>query len=155
MRYKRPESVLVVVSNERSEVLQLRRADVMDFWQSVTGALKWNEDAATAAQRELLEETGLVANDLVATGIEQRFEIVMPWKSRYAPEVTHNTERVFWAQVRGRPDLRLNPHEHVESRPALPAAQAAAQASSWTDRAAIEQLLIQRGDGDERSSFTH
>ena len=154
MQYKRPESVLVVVSNEHSEVLQLRRADVPDFWQSVTGALKWNEDAATAAQRELLEETGLIANDLVATGIEQRFEIVMPWKSRYAPEVTHNIERVFWAQVRGRPEVRLNPHEHVESR-WLPAAQAAAEASSWTDRAAIEQLLIQRGDGDERSSFTH
>lgn len=154
MHYKRPESVLVVVSNEHGEVLQLRRADVPDFWQSVTGALKWNEDAAAAAQRELLEETGLIANDLVATGIEQCFEIVMPWKSRYAPEVTHNTECVFWAQVWGRPVVRLNPHEHVESR-WLPSAQAAVQASSWTDRAAIEQLLIQRGDGDERSSFTH
>ena len=154
MRYKRPESVLVVVSNEHNEVLQLRRADIPDFWQSVTGALKWNEDAAAAAQRELLEETGLVANDLVATGIEQRFEIVMPWKTRYAPEVTHNTERVFWAQVRGRPDVRLNPHEHIESR-WMTAMMAAKSASSWTDRTAIEQLLIQRGDGDERSSFTH
>ncbi|HEX6549558.1 MAG TPA: dihydroneopterin triphosphate diphosphatase, partial [Gammaproteobacteria bacterium] len=34
--FKRPESVLVVIYTSRGEVLQLRRREPADFWQSVT-----------------------------------------------------------------------------------------------------------------------
>jgi dATP pyrophosphohydrolase len=42
-RYKRPESVLVVIHTATGEVLVLRRCQPPDFWQSVTGSLRWEE----------------------------------------------------------------------------------------------------------------
>ncbi|MCW8948496.1 MAG: NUDIX domain-containing protein, partial [Sedimenticola sp.] len=42
-RYKRPESVLVVIYTDQGEVLMLNRTRPKGFWQSVTGSLKWGE----------------------------------------------------------------------------------------------------------------
>ena len=47
--YKRPESVLVVVHSSDGMILLLKRADIEDFWQSVTGSLDWGETASAAA----------------------------------------------------------------------------------------------------------
>ena len=61
-KFKRPESVLVVVYTRTGKVLLLKRADDPDFWQSVTGSLLWEEtEPRQAAARELREETGLRA----------------------------------------------------------------------------------------------
>ena len=40
-RYKRPESVLVVVYTRSNEILALRRKQPNYFWQSVAGSLEW------------------------------------------------------------------------------------------------------------------
>ena len=59
---KRPESVLIIVSTLNAEVLLLRRRRPPGLWQSVTGSLEWGEGPRSAAQRELHEETGIVAD---------------------------------------------------------------------------------------------
>ena len=64
-KYKRPESVLVVIYSKTGHVLMMQRVFPKEFWQSVTGSLEWGENAEQAAKRELKEETGLDANGLI------------------------------------------------------------------------------------------
>ncbi|MBK8897167.1 MAG: dihydroneopterin triphosphate diphosphatase [Candidatus Competibacteraceae bacterium] len=140
-RYKRPESVLVVVYTATDEVLLLRRCQPPDFWQSVTGSLDWEEtDPLDTARRELREETGL--GDEVAVvrcGTINRFPILPPWRPRYAPEAVENIEHVFQVRLSDRRPIVLNPAEHSEYE-WLPRAAAAARVTSWTNRDAILQL---------------
>lgn len=115
--FKIPESVLVVVHSADAEVLLIQRADVADFWQSVTGAKDWAEEPfeATAA-RELWEETGLVAGRdgvLSDWGLENIYAIYPQWRHRYRPGVSHNTERVFGFCVSAPVPVRLSPREHT------------------------------------------
>ena len=136
-RWKRPESVLVVVHADDGAVLLLQRADDPAFWQSVTGSLEPGESPLEAARRELREETGLALEprDL---RLRTRFAIGGPWRARYAPEVTHNVEHAFVVRVEGRPPVTLAADEHLACR-WLPAAAALALASSPTNRAAIRR----------------
>lgn len=140
-RYKRPESVLVVVYTTAAEVLVLRRCQPADFWQSVTGSLEWGEsDPLTAARRELWEETGLGAEaEIVACELSHRFPILPPWRHRYAPSVTENCEYVFRACLLERHPITLNPAEHKEYA-WLPRTEAAVRVISWTNREAILRL---------------
>lgn len=118
MRYKLPQSVLVVIHTADLRVLLIRRADSADeFWQSVTGSKDAEDEpyAATAA-REVLEETGM---DVHAPGctlrdwnLENVYSIYPQWLHRYAPGVRQNTERVFGLQVPGDTPVVLNPREH-------------------------------------------
>lgn len=120
--YKIPQSVLVVIYTPLLQVLLLRRADPVDevFWQSVTGS-KESEDepiAATAA-REVLEETGIdcrpgteLADALCDWRMENTYAIYPRWAHRYAPGVTHNTERVYGLQVPEVLPVRLSEREH-------------------------------------------
>jgi dATP pyrophosphohydrolase len=111
----------------------------VDFWQSVTGSLERDESPPAAAERELSEETGL---SLPVRDCRQSrtFTILPEWRGRYAPDTMTNCEHVFAAVCEGRPDIRLNPREHVEYC-WLPRKAAAAQASSWTNRDAILALV--------------
>jgi len=139
--YRRPESVLVVVHTRAGEVLLLRRREPSDWWQSVTGALEDGETALRAARRELHEETGLFGDaELEDAGIVNRYPIIEPWRSRYAPGVSHNTEHVFRVVVERFEPANVPTEEHLEHR-WLPRAEAAAAASSATDRAAILALV--------------
>jgi dihydroneopterin triphosphate diphosphatase len=140
-RYKRPESVLVVVYTAAGEVLVLRRRQPPGFWQSVTGSLHWEEtDPLEAARRELREETGLGDTvEVIACGATNRFPILPPWRRRYAPEVTENLEQVFRVCLPERHPIILNPAEHGEYE-WLPRAVAAARVASWTNRDAILAL---------------
>ena len=49
----------MVVYAATGHILVMRRADLPDFWQSVTGSLDPGERPAATAVRELFEETGL------------------------------------------------------------------------------------------------
>ena len=56
MRYKIPQSVLVLIHTPALQVLMIRRADsASDFWQCVTGSKdEENEPFAQTAAREVL-----------------------------------------------------------------------------------------------------
>ncbi len=135
MPYKRPVSVLVVIYTAAAEVLLMQRCDVATFWQSVTGSLRDNETPLEAAKREVWEETGLVG-DLHDCQYQNRFKIVPPWRARYAPDVTHNTEHVFSMALPTRLPIKLNPREHSHYC-WLPRVEAAKMATSYTNRDAI------------------
>jgi len=140
MFFKRPESVLIIVYTYDGQVLMLERAQPVGFWQSVTGSLRQSETSFEAAQRELKEETGLVS-PLIETDLENHFPIAAEWRHRYAEVVTHNHETVFAVALDSIPQIRLNPREH--SRYCwLSREQAAAKASSWTNRDAILALVL-------------
>jgi dATP pyrophosphohydrolase len=119
--YKIPESVLVVIHTPRREVLLIERADHPGFWQSVTGSKDFaHESAWDTCRREVAEETGIVVGSAAVPLASLRdwqlanvYEIYPVWRHRYAPGVTHNTERVFGLTVPHRVPVQLNPREHL------------------------------------------
>lgn len=117
----------------------LRRREPANFWQSVTGSLKWDESAQAAARRELREETGL---DLEPFDQQQSntFEILPAWRNRYAPDVLTNLEHVFTVMCPEQFRPVLNAGEHVDFQWSSQA-EALDQASSYTNRDAIEKYV--------------
>ena len=115
-KYKRPESVLILIYSLTGHVLMLHRTFPEDFWQSVTGSLEWGESAAAAAVRELREETGLDGSDLVNCDYSQEFEIYSIWRDRYPPGTLNNQEHVFLLELENCQSVDLNPREHTEYR---------------------------------------
>ncbi len=145
-RYKRPESVLVVIFTQRGEFLLLRRIWPPAFWQSVTGSLREDETRRAAAIREVGEETGIMApSALIDLGCSQRFPIPPRWRrARYAPGIHYNREYWFALPLAHRRRVRLNPREHLDHL-WLPAARAASLTRSWTNRLAIQYLAGRAG----------
>jgi dATP pyrophosphohydrolase len=141
MAYKIPFSVLVVIHTVELEVLLLERADRPEFWQSVTGSMHEGEAAAQTALREVGEETGIDAAGyaLLDWRVQNRFEIFRHWSSRFAPGVTHNTERVFGLTLPGRLPVTIAPREHTRYQ-WLPWRAAAEKVFSWTNADAIWML---------------
>jgi dATP pyrophosphohydrolase len=141
--FKKPESVLVVIHTPALEVLLIERTLHRGFWQSVTGSLEEGESPRDAAQREVAEETGIIAahEALCDWKLSNRFEIFAQWRHRYAPGITHNDEHVFSLQVPTSCAVRLAPEEHVNSA-WLPWQEAAAQCFSWSNRDAILMLPL-------------
>src|SRR5450830_1045218 len=148
MRYKIPESVLVVIHTADLQVLLIERADKPGFWQSVTGSLDAaDEPLRTTATRELFEETGIVADGerivLRDWHISNVYEIYPVWRHRYAPGVTHNTEHVFGLLVPQAIPVVLAPREHTRYQ-WLPYRAAADQCFSPSNAEAILQLPSMR-----------
>lgn len=140
-RFKRPDSVLVVIYSRTGQVLLLKRADHPDFWQSVTGAMEWQEhDPRATAVRELREETGLTVEpgQLRDLALVQRYRILPRWRHRYAPDVEENTERAYALELDAPTELTLHP-EHTEYA-WFDFPDAAARVASWSNRAAIERV---------------
>ncbi|HUP96165.1 MAG TPA: dihydroneopterin triphosphate diphosphatase [Burkholderiales bacterium] len=139
--YKQPISVLVIVHTPDLQVLLLERADRPGFWQSVTGSQLEGETLERTALRELAEETGIDASryGLIDWQQQNRYEIYLRWRHRYAPGVTHNTEHVFAVEVPGPLDIVLAPREHL-AYAWLPCHEAAEKAFSWSNAEAIREL---------------
>ena len=130
--FKIPESVLVVIYTQALDVLLIKRADAVDFWQSVTGSKDALEESfEQTAWREVLEETGiacspgtLLENKLSDWHLENVYEIYPQWRHRYAPGVFMNTEHLFGLEVPHGTEVSLSPREHTAYQ-WLPYAQAA------------------------------
>ncbi|MFM2111675.1 MAG: hypothetical protein RLZZ271_335 [Pseudomonadota bacterium] len=122
MRFKIPQSVLVVIHTPQLDVLLIERADEAGrptgHWQSVTGSKDFEDESFEAtAQREVREETGIETDApghrLADWALENVYDIWPQWLHRYPPGVTRNTERVFGLCVPERLTPRLNPREHT------------------------------------------
>lgn len=139
--YKRPESVLVVIHTPDLQFLMLERARHPGYWQSVTGSREDGESFLETALREIREETGLAVrpDQLVVWPGENVYTIMPEWRHRYAPEVTHNHERVFSLCLPGPCDIRIAPTEH-RAWCWLPATEAAEACFSASNRDAIVAL---------------
>ncbi len=140
-KFKRPESVLVVVYTRTGKVLLLKRADDPDFWQSVTGSLLWEEtEPWQAAARELREETGLKATEALRDlQLTYRYPILPKWRQRYAPEVRENTEPAFALELPAELLITVNPAEHA-GYGWFTFDEAAGKVASWTNREIILKL---------------
>jgi dATP pyrophosphohydrolase len=149
--YKIPESVLVVIHSADLQVLLIERADKPGFWQSVTGSLDApDEPLAQTAARELFEETGIAAADVVG-GVDGAeivlrdwhlsniYTIYPVWRHRYAPGVTENTEHVFSVEVPRDIAVTLSAREHLNYC-WLPYLEAADKCFSSSNAEAILQL---------------
>lgn len=118
MAYKQPVSVLVIVHTPDLKVLLMERTDFPDAWQSVTGSREDDERMIETACRELLEETGLDAQQHILRDWDycSDFEIYERWRHRYAPGVTTNTEHVFSLEVPETLAVTLAEREHSRYR---------------------------------------
>lgn len=122
--FKLPESVLVVIYTPALEVLLIKRADAIDFWQSVTGSKDTvTESFWQTAMREVFEETGIdcrlgtaLAQELFDWQLENVYDIYPRWQHRYAPGVMRNTEHLFGLRVPTGTPVCLSPREHTHYR---------------------------------------
>lgn len=137
--FKRPESVLVVVHTLGLDCLLLERIEPRGFWQSVTGTLRSTETPAECAARELREETGLAPAGLRDAHVQRSFPILPAWRSRYSPEVSSNTEHLWYLEVPEARAVRIEPSEHVAYL-WLPIDGAIEKVASWTNREALQRL---------------
>ena len=150
MKFKIPESVLVVIHTPALDVLLIERADFPDHWQSVTGSQEPGETLIQTATRELREETGIVATRF-GGAIDWRlcnvYEIYPKWRHRYPPGTTHNMEHVFGLRVPERVAVTTAHNEHLSSC-WMPWREAADKCFSWSNREAILRLpsrTVRRG----------
>ncbi|MFH1604872.1 MAG: dihydroneopterin triphosphate diphosphatase [Pseudomonadota bacterium] len=144
--FKIPRSVLVVIHTADLQVLMLERSGWPGFWQSVTGSVDYeDEPLMQTAAREVREETGFDASiyPIEDWNIENNFEIFKTFRTRYAPEVTHNLEHLFGLELPAKLPPQLDPTEHLRYE-WLPWEDAAARTISWTNRDAILLLPQKR-----------
>jgi len=143
---KIPISVLVVIYKSNRDVLLIERADRLGFWQSVTGSLDApEEDLASAATREVFEETGIAVEKLPAGSLvnmhhQIEYTIYPEWRFRYANGVTRNIEHWFALQAPENIQIQLAPREHVAYQ-WLPFEEAAQKCFSPSNGEAILKLF--------------
>ena len=141
---KIPRSVLVVITAPNQQTLLIERADAAGFWQSVTGSQEDGESFAATAERELFEETGIVASEhggLIDLHFENVFCIYPRWQHRYPPNTTHNRERCFAICLPAPLAPKLAEREHVAFA-WMGVDAAIARVASWSNAAALGALAL-------------
>ncbi|MCY7295148.1 dihydroneopterin triphosphate diphosphatase [Alteromonas sp. a30] len=152
MQLKRPESVLVVIFDERNRVLALQRKDDPNFWQSVTGSLETDEKPIETAKREVAEEIGIDceqhALQMVFTDIVNHYPIRPEWRYRYPKDSILNKEFVFLLQIHSSFSIQLT--EHLKYQWLSPQ-DAIDLMWSPSNKSAIKQFLLtpSTADGSE------
>lgn len=141
-KYKKPESVLVVIYTEsNNNVLMLQRNDDDKFWQSVTGSIEEGETPQHTAVREVMEETGIdIIGDkltLINAAYYTIFDILPQFLPRYAPGVTKNKEHWFYLPLPTEYPIILSEHSKYQW---LSYRQAAKLTKSWNNSQAILKL---------------
>ena len=138
---KIPVSALVLIHTTDLKILIMERADRPGLWQSVTGSLEVGETPRQAAVREVLEETGLIAEqyDFQDWHLENVYEIYPHWLHRYATGVTHNTEHQFSLTLPEPMPIKLAADEHLKYE-WVSLDEAAKRVFSWTNIDAIKRL---------------
>lgn len=144
MKYKKPESVLVVVYCVTTQnVLMLQRQDDQDFWQSVSGSLEEGETPLQAAERELWEELGIRLTEqqtaLYDCQQEVDFEIFPQFRHRYAPGTRYCHEH--WFTLPLVTEIKVNLTEHTAYRWVEPTI-AMGLTKSWNNAQAIEKFVL-------------
>ncbi len=91
-------------------LLLLRHPHRGGFWQPVTGTIETREEPLSCAQRELLEESGFVA-EVKPLNYVHSFLFGEPRADR-PPRVYQET--AFWTLVSGEAPITLDPREHVD-----------------------------------------
>ena len=139
--FKTPISALVLIYTKDLQVLIMERADKAGYWQSVTGSLEAGETPKQAALREVLEETGLDANqyDLQDWQASNVYEIYPHWRHRYAPGVVENIEHLFGLELPQALPITLAPDEHTRYE-WVDWREAANRVFSWTNIDALKRL---------------
>jgi dihydroneopterin triphosphate diphosphatase len=138
-KFRRPESVLVVIYTDAKEFLLLERRKPAGYWQSVTGSLEWGEIPDRAARRELEEETGITQGVLVNLQWTQTYGILASFGKIYAPGVVRNLEHAFSLRLPKQVDVTLSESEHLQYR-WVSDREALSMVSSDTNRAVIADL---------------
>jgi len=141
-RFKRPESILVVIYTRQGHTLLLKRNAHRTFWQSVTGGIHWSgETAREAAIRELKEECGICAQASDMQDWKRRFRFVIPSevRHRYGPNVDMNVEHMFSIRLQDKVQVRLEPREHSAYQ-WVDFDQAESMVYSWSNREAIRMI---------------
>ena len=139
--FKTPISALVLIHTSDLQVLIMERADKAGYWQSVTGSLEAGETPKQAALREVLEETGLDANqyDLQDWQASNIYEIYPHWRHRYAPGVVENIEHLFGLELPQAIPITLAQDEHTRYE-WVDWREAANRVFSWTNIDALKRL---------------
>lgn len=117
---RRPYSIHVfltrICAGERHYLIfqRVQRLDLAlpAFYQGISGALEGHETFAQAAIREIREETALRVETPLDVGFSHWYPVKEQWRAHYGMEPTHVEERVFTADVSGRPDPVLS-SEHM------------------------------------------
>lgn len=115
---------------------------MVDFWQSVTGSLNFNEsDPYQTALRELFEETGLGPQDGVLSNLKHaEWFTIYPERLRfYPPGICYNYEHVFRFCLHAPVSICLS-REHSDYC-WLPKNEALTRLRSVTNKQAVERYV--------------